>query len=167
MSVFDLNKQKENIGGDCIDEIRRAIISEGIRASGKTQGSLTFTDTGDTLKIFTDGTGAPPKTLQRGREGGKVPKGFVGIIKQWIIDKGLTVQQIPYKTNRPHKYSVEERSLNMASGAIANKIAKEGTERHKKPIDNIYTPALERATERFKQRWLKELRDITINTLLK
>jgi hypothetical protein len=79
----------------------------------------------------------------------------------------LTVQQVPYKTNRAHKYSVEERSLNMASGAIANKIAKEGTERYKQPIDNIYTPALERATERFKQRWLKELKEITINTLLK
>jgi hypothetical protein len=167
MSAFDRKPAQDNIGGDCIEEIRTAIISEGLRASGKTQRSLTFTDTGDTLRVFTDGTGAPPKTLQRGREGGKVPKGFVGIIKQWIIDKGLTVQQVPYKTNRAHKYSVEERSLNMASGAIANKIAKEGTERYKQPIDNIYTPALERATERFKQRWLKELKEITINTLLK
>mgnify|MGYP003587074419 CR=1 FL=1 len=166
MSKFDLKPPKDNIAQDCIQEIRRAIVDNGINASGRTQRSFNFTDTGDKLRIFMDKGGAPPKTLQTGRAGGKVPKGFVGIIAQWIKDKGLKVKLVPYKTDRKHKYTVEERSLNMMSGAIANKIKEVGTGRHLEPRDDIYTPALEKAKARFIERWRKELREVVTNIMI-
>ena len=163
----DKNPQKDNIGGDCISEIRQAIIDNNIRASGRTQMSLTFSDEFTRLIIYSDGSGAPISTLQYGRPAGKVPLGFIGIIKQWILVKGITVRQIPYLTDRPHKYTVEERSLNMASGAIANFIKQNGTQRNMEPRNDIYTPALEKAVERFKQRAAAYMKDVIINTLMK
>ena len=163
----DLNPPKDNIGGDCISEIRQAIVDNNIRASGRTQLSLTFNDELTHLVIYSDGSGAPISTLQHGRPAGKVPLGFIGIIKQWILVKGITVRQIPYLTDRPHKYTVEERSLNMASGAIANFIRENGTQRFREPRNDIYTPALEKAVERFKQRAAAYMKDVIINTLMK
>lgn len=161
------NVPKDNIGGDCITEIRQAIIDKGIIASGATNRSLSFSDTGQELTIYAEGKHAPIKTLQTGREAGAVPRGFVGIIRQWIIDKGIKVRLVPYKTNRPHKYSVEERSLLMASGAIAHKIKEEGTERHTNNRDDIYTPALNRAVQRFEGRWAKYMKTTITKTLIK
>ena len=166
MSKYDLKPPKDNIAQDCIDEIRTAIVNNGINASGRTQRSLNFTDTGDKLRVFMDKGGAPPKTLQTGRAGGKVPKGFVGIIAQWIQDKGLKVKLVPYKTDRKHKYTVEERSLNMMAGAIANKIKEVGTGRHLEPRNDIYTPALEKAKARFIERWRKELKEVITNIMI-
>ena len=167
MLNFDRNKPKENIGGECIEEIRKAIIDNKITASGATQRSLNFTDTVYRLVIFREKGGAPIKTLQYGREGGKVPKGFVGIIAQWIIDKGIKPIQIPYKTDRPHKYTVEERSRLMLAGAIAHKIKDVGTDRHRNNRNDIYTPALERAKARFVARWRENMKEVVINTMLK
>ncbi len=166
MSKYDLKPPTDNIAEDCIQEIRTAIVDNGITASGRTQRSLNFTDTGDKLRIFMDKGGAPPKTLQSGRGGGKVPKGFVGIIAQWIKDKGLNVRLVPYKTDRKHKYTVEERSLNMMAGAIANKIKEIGTKRHLEPRNDIYTPALEKAKARFIERWRKEMKEVVTNIMI-
>lgn len=44
MSKYDLKPPKDNITEDCIQEIRTAIVDNGIRASGRTQRSLNFTD---------------------------------------------------------------------------------------------------------------------------
>lgn len=70
-------------------------------------------------------------TVETGRMAGGIPKGFNDIIKQWIIDKGISVTQIPYKRkesqNWKPKYREDERSLIIAAGAISFTIKKSGT----------------------------------------
>ncbi len=155
------------IGAKAIQMIRDNINSNNINASGRTANSLKMDATNHSLKIYSDGTGAPPATLQHGREGGKVPYNFAGIIKQWIIDKNIQVTPIPFSTTNPkprlRKYTEYERGLNKMAGAIAQKIKKEGTERHKNPRNDIYTPALEFVKEEFK----KMARNVVINEYLK
>ena len=90
--------------------------------------------------------------MERGRAGGRVPKSFYQIIRQWIIDKGIKVRQIPYKTDRPHKYTVKERSLNIAAGVIAYNIMKYGTRLHRdQDFDDIFTSSIEREIEQMQQ----------------
>lgn len=114
--------------------------SAGENASGRTRKTFQALERdGHLLLIQADGDGAPVTTLEKGREAGKVPHNFNSIIRQWIKDKGISVRQIPYKTDRPHKYSVEERSEIMAAGAIAHKIKTSGTDRHSTPRNDIYS----------------------------
>lgn len=118
---------------ECLERVKNRISSNidttGTRASGRTQESMWIeqTTTGGRLwgrKYF--------QSVELGRPAGRVPFNFVGIIKQWIIDKGLSIRQIPYKSEkRKHKYSVEEHSLNMAAGAIAHTIETTGTRLYK------------------------------------
>lgn len=80
--------------------------------------------------------------MEKGRKGGKVPQGFFGIIRQWVIDKGLSVTPIPAKTSRAI-LSPDERGLRSLAGAIAYKIMKEGTRLHRDGgYNDIYTSAV-------------------------
>jgi len=151
------------------DNIKNVPTKHGkpINTTGKTADSIDYEDTTNRFVLFSNRTGAPIATLQTGREGGAVPKGFNGIIKQWILDKGISVKQIPYKRevsdNWQPKYTVEERSLNMAAGAMAHTIAKKGTERYREPRADIYTPVTDFAIKEFKKRHT----DLLIKELLK
>ena len=155
------------IGAKAIQMIRDNINSNNINASGKTANSLKMDATNYSLKIYTDGTGAPPSTLQHGHDGKKVPYDFIGIIKQWIIDKGLAVTPIPFSTTNPkpslRKYTEYERGLNQMAGAISQSIKEKGTQRFRQPRSDIYTPALEFVKSEFK----KMARDVVINEYLK
>ena len=110
------------------DKISTNIEANGQRASGRTQASLA-------VEVDADGgelVGRSPfGTLETGRAGGRVPYNFRDIIKQWIIDKGLAVEEVPYKRvptmNWQPKYTPYERGLNQMAGAIANRIAEDGT----------------------------------------
>ena len=97
-------------------------------ASGRTSASLrvVMTNTGGEIwgrRYF--------RGVEQGRAGGRVPRNFTSIIQQWIIDKGLTPQAIPYKrkpsANWQPKYTPEERGLRAMASAIAHTIAKSGT----------------------------------------
>lgn len=82
--------------------------------------------------------------MERGRRGGKVPYGFVGIIRQWILDKGIPVKLIPSKRWRPNEKSPYERGLDRMAGAIAHKIMTSGTRLHRqKGFDDIFTSKIE------------------------
>jgi hypothetical protein len=133
------------------DEIVQNIDNQGIRASGRTQESLQVEDRGESIVLVEDGTGAPFETLQFGRPGGRVPMGFAGIIRQWIIDKGIQTDPIPYKraaTARwQPKYTADERGLMAAAGAIAEKIRKVGTDRNASPNMNVYTEPINGAVD--------------------
>lgn len=114
---------------DCLERVRVRIWSNidttGTKASGKTQESLWIESTPTGGRLW----GRPYfQSVETGRPAGRVPFNFVAIIKQWIIDKGISVKQVAYKTSRQHKYSVQERSLNMAAGAIAHSIETTGTQ---------------------------------------
>lgn len=124
--------EKEIVAGELqlmIDRISNNLDSTGTTASGSTKRSLRveLTDFGAIVfsrKYF--------KGVEIGRGSGGVPKGFNQTIKEWILNKGIQVKQIDYKripSNKwKPKYSVQERSLNMASGAISHSIKKNGTQ---------------------------------------
>ena len=128
--------------------IAESIDAHGLTASGRTADSMHVDETeqGGTLygRQYFQG-------LQIGRPAGRVPRDFRDIIKQWITDKGLTVQQIPYKTVRPHKYTVEERSLDIAAGAISHTIQTEGDKTHRDGIvRDVYDTIIREEVERLK-----------------
>lgn len=118
--------------GEELNELRRRIIEHhiaaGQRASGRTIRSLRVevNDSAGTLygrKAF--------GVLETGRKAGPVPKSFIGVIRQWIVDKGIPYKPIPYVLVQSErwqpKYTPEERGLMSLAGAIAYKIRNEGT----------------------------------------
>lgn len=119
-------------------EIQTQMRSKGIDASCRTSASLRVEryESGVRLVMGPVGEAAPLATLEVGRQGGKVPRGFTDIIEQWSIDKGL---RFP-----------EEGDRRRFSYLTARKIAREGTRRHKKPVE-VYSDAVSRGTEEIKK----------------
>ena len=150
---------------DAKDAIVSNIQSKGITASGRTQKAIKVKQEGSSFLLYKEsGNNAPMQTLEIGREGGAVPKGFVAIIRQWMNDKGLQGTPIPYKTDRPHKYTEQERGNLSMAGAIAyGKIKNEGTNRHNKPDNTVYSPIIEQTVKDIKQIAVKSVVD-TIKT---
>ena len=125
-------------------EIQANMQAKGINASGRTSRSFAVEqdaqgmrlvlrhDEVATIECKPRGFGsvmvgtAPLSTLEIGREGGKVPRGFYYMIKQWTRDKGLSFS------------SESERQT--FSYFAARKIAREGTGRHKKHEDVYSAP---------------------------
>jgi hypothetical protein len=116
------------------EQIISNIESKGIKASGRTQNSLRVEQTDTGIRLVGGGAGAAPiHTLEVGRPGGKVPKGFYEIIKQWSRDKGF---QFESETRR-----------NSFAYLTAKKIQKEGTERHRNNRNDIYSEVVREARE--------------------
>ena len=92
----------------------------------------------------------PFGVLETGRRGGKIPYGFAGIIYQWMQDKGVHSDRvIPYKTNKPHKYSEQERADRSMAAAIAHTIAKSGSSLYRKGgRDTIYSQEIPKTIAR-------------------
>ena len=133
-SVMD---EIERVLLDVRDEIRAKMASEGVNASGRTSAGMQVQryESGVRLVLAGDDV-APLATLEVGRAGGKVPRGFADIIEQWSRDKGLS---FPTEGDR--------RSF---AYLTARKIAREGTERHKSPID-VYSDEVLRGVARINQ----------------
>jgi len=137
---------KEIIAGH-LDNVKKEIEGRmaalGRNASGRSVRSLS------TEATATHGILRGSKSflvMERGRRGGRVPKGFFGIIRQWIIDKGIPVTPIPSK--RPSSISPHERGLRSMSGAIAYSIMKRGTRLHRdNRFDDIFTTCINREME--------------------
>lgn len=130
------------------DAIRQNMDTHGRNASGRSVRSLRRVVVSDSraylegLKSFL--------VMERGRKAGKVPRGFVGIIRQWIIDKGLPVRLVPAKTWRGDmRKSPYDRGLDRMAGAIAYTIRNKGTRLHRrKGFDDIFTTAINEVTDR-------------------
>lgn len=115
-----------------LDVLRKKIIDNHLRAgqkaSGRTINSLRVDvdDEGGTLfgrKAF--------GTLETGRRGGKVPKGFYQIILQWVKDKGINVE-------KPKTFAY----------FVARKIAREGTKLYRQGgRDDIYSNEIPKTQE--------------------
>lgn len=138
---------------DTLERIRQRIDANitdtGTRASGRTQESM---------HVVTTMTGAMLvgrqyfQSVETGRPAGGVPANFRDIIKQWILDKGIAVQILRYKTNRKHKYTEEERSLNAAAGAIAYTIAAFGSSLFRRGgRQDIYTNVINEEVAQMRQ----------------
>lgn len=83
--------------------------------------------------------------IETGRKGGKVPYNFRSIIYQWSIDKGISIDAIPYKREGEHKYTPEERGRWKFAGAVAHKIMMSGTALFRSGVrEDIYSSAINR-----------------------
>lgn len=126
--MTNTQQQLKTLLDKMVEEMRANLASTGTNASGRTSASL---------RVEVDATGGRIygrryfRGVEQGRAGGRVPRNFTSIIRQWILDKGLTPSAIPYK-RKPSakwqsKYTPEERGLRQMASAIAYTIEKSGT----------------------------------------
>lgn len=133
----------------------RATIINNIRAtgqwaSGKTAASMAVIVSGSIGELV--GRKAFG-TLETGRRGGRVPRNFHNIIYDWMQAKGVHAQPMPYKTNRPHKYSEQERGDRTMAYFIAKTIRREGTRLYRDGgRDDVYSRAIPITIERINSR---------------
>lgn len=132
-----------------VGQIKANLESTGTNASGRTS---------DSLRVEVDATSGRIygrryfRGVEQGRAGGRVPRNFQSIIRQWILDKGLTPSAIPYK-RKPSakwqpKYTPEERGLNAMAGAIAHTIQVSGTALYRRGgRRDIYTNVIDENRE--------------------
>lgn len=168
--------KQEDIGKVLTEELSRLAerIKENHRragqvASGRTLRSITYEVQGNVGTLW----GREPfGTLETGRRAGKTPMFFSTIIRQWIIDKGIHVQPIPYKRkpskNWQPKYSPEERGLRSMAGAIAYKIRTQGTSLFRQGgrtdiYSNEIPDTIERVTQRISKVFSLTIDSININ----
>lgn len=153
-----------------LDELKARIIQNhtaaGQVASGKTAKSLRIEVDEDSGRLFGR---SPFGTLETGRKGGKVPRQFYLIIRKWMADKGIQAPPIPYKTNRPHKYTPEERGALSMAAAIAETIRKKGTKLYRDGGRNdIYSKEIEKTrkilAERLSRFIIQKMQHIKLNT---
>lgn len=125
-------------------KVANQMVSYNRNASGRSVASLIVEVTGNIGVLWGSKSFL---AMEHGRKGGRVPEGFVGIIRQWIIDKGISVIPIPAKTSRAI-LSPEERGIRSMAGAIAHKIMKEGTRLYRDGgYNDIYTTAVNEELE--------------------
>ena len=109
--------------------ISQNIDTTGTRASGRTQASMHIvsTPTGAMLvgRKYFQSVEVGNKTWTKQPK--KLPLWFRDIIRQWIIDKGISVPSLRYKTSRKHKYTEQEMSLNQYAAQVSIGIIRNGT----------------------------------------
>lgn len=111
----------------CKSDIELNMDTQDVNASCRTVGSLAVVSDAKGLRLGLFGNAhAPLGTLEVGRAGGRVPAGFYQIIKQWTRDKGLQF--------------ANESERGTFAYFVARKIAREGTQRHRLPVDVYSTP---------------------------
>lgn len=108
-------------------------------------------------------------TLETGRKAGKVPRGFASIIYQWMQDKGIHGDPIPYVRSGKHKYSAQERGDRSMAAAIAYTIKTKGSRLHRTGgRADVYSNEIPRTIEVLRERLgtlvLDVVRSIKINT---
>ena len=122
----------------CKSKIQANMQSRNINASGRTSASLKVeTYAGGVRLVSTGERIAPFETVQFGRPSGRVPRGFYYIIKQWSIDKGISFTKNSERSTFAY--------------FLSRKIAREGTERHRTPDEQVYTPPVTQAVAQIKQ----------------
>lgn len=127
------------IVGDGLQGLRQRIIANheaaGQVASGRTRDSLKVEMTGEGGILW--GRQAFG-TLETGRKPGRVPKGFYGIILQWMKDKGIQV-------DKPKSFAY----------LVARKIANEGTKLYRSgQKEDIYSTEVEKTIQEISNRVL-------------
>lgn len=118
----------------CKGQIQTNMESRKINATGRTSKSLQVERYAGGVRLVSKGESiAPFETVQYGRKAGKVPKGFYYIIKQWSIDKGINFAKNSERSTFAY--------------FLSRKIAREGTERHRTPDEQVYTPPVTEAVK--------------------
>lgn len=125
-------EEAKKVVSEELGALRQRIIDNhlkaGQKASGRTIASLRVEVDNDGGTLF--GRKAFG-TLETGRKGGRVPKGFYHIILQWVKDKKIQVE-------KPKTFAY----------FVARKIAKEGTSLYRRGgRDDIYSNEIPKTTE--------------------
>lgn len=120
-----------------MENLRKKIIENHLRAGQKASGKTIAS-----MRIEVDEQGGilfgrkAFGTLETGRKGGRVPKGFYHIILQWVKDKGIQVE-------KPKTFAY----------FVSRKIAREGTSLYRSGgRDDIYSNEIPKTTERILKR---------------
>lgn len=128
-----------------VADIRQRMADENENASGRTSASLRVEDRGSSVAIIigseTERT-APAETLEVGEGPGAREPSFKQIIHQWSKDKGLSFD--------------DERERWRFAVCTARKIEREGTQRHKSPVD-IYSSILNGVADKVRQTMVAEV----------
>lgn len=134
---MDLRGEIVNILEQTRQNILANMSSKRINASGRSAGSFGVRVEGNSRYVLfkAEGLSAPLTTLEVGRPGGPVPRGFYYIIRQWTKDKGLV-------------FNTESERGTFAY-FVARKIAREGTARYTKNVD-VYNTPVAVATDKIK-----------------
>lgn len=108
-------------------------------------------------------------TLETGRKAGRVPRGFASIIYQWMQDKGIHGDPIPYIRSGKHKYSAQERGDRSMAAAIAYTIKTKGSRLHRTGgradvYSNEIPKTIARLQERLGMLVLEFVKSIKLNT---
>lgn len=165
---FD-NKVARLIVTEELENARQLIINHiranGQNASGRTIQSLHVEATEDEGVLYGH---KPFGILETGRRAGKIPYSFRSIIYKWMMDKGVHATPVPYMTDRPHKYSEQERADRSMASAIAHTIAKKGSALHREGGRNdVYSNVVPQTLERIRTRLITlikgEVSHIVIN----
>lgn len=133
-------KEVQNIVFEELEDLRKRIISNidssGRRASGRTSESMR-TDVSENRGVLLGRMAFG--TLETGRKPGKVPAGFYQIIKQWVIDKGISFDS--------------QSDRNSFAYLVSRKIAREGTQLYRRGADtDVYTAEVPETISRIKDR---------------
>lgn len=139
-----------------LEDLKKRIIAnmrnENAVASGRTIKSLTITKYNEGARLWSNQS-MPFGVMETGRKGGDVPSGFRFIIQRWMKDKGVHADPMPYTTDRPHKYTPQERADRSMAYLIARKIKNEGTKLNRmKGRKTIYSNEIPTTIERIKKR---------------
>lgn len=144
----------DNVLKEELEQARQLIINHiranGQNASGRTIASMHVEVNGDEGALFGRNYFG---VLETGRKAGRVPYRFSAIIRQWMQDKGVHGEPIPYKTNRPHKYTPQERGDLSLASAIAHTIKTKGTKLHRDGgRADVYSNVIPDAIQRIRKR---------------
>lgn len=103
--------------------------------------------------------------LETGREPGKIPLNFTEVIKQWILDKGISYQAIEYKRKESAKwkpkYTAQERGLNSFASAVAFSIMNNGTKLYRDGGDSdVYSKEIPKTIQAIQKRTMSLMADL-------
>ena len=127
-----------------VEQIRSGIIQNmsamGRTTSGASVNSLLTVP--DKAEIGATLMGAPQWiVMQHGRSPGKVPSNFREIIKQWAMQKGISIQ--------PRKGQSQESAINSFSYLVARNIMQKGTKLFRdKGYNDIFDSLVEQETDK-------------------
>lgn len=128
---------------DAQRDIRQRMEDEDINASGRTSEALQVEVEGSVVRlVIKAGDVAPISTLEVGRGGGSVPRGFYGIILQWSRVKGISFGS--------------ERERRTFAYFVSRKIAREGTGRNKQNVD-VYSTIVTKAADELRKSMTTEV----------
>lgn len=131
-------------------DIQTSMAANGVNATGRTSDSFHVVESDGHIMLVMGGDGtAPLATLEIGRAGGKVPYDFQQILFDWSKDKGISFP--------------DDRQRKTFAWFLSQKIAREGTKRHKNNVD-VYSTIVHDTVEKLKPAIVQAVRDNFKNT---